>query len=60
VETAEAMRAGTAARRMRRILDSGADRRGVLARFVADLTPEDEALLANLLAATELEEGEAP
>jgi predicted transcriptional regulator len=60
VETPEAMRAGTAARRMRRILDSGADRRGVLARFVADLTAEDEALLANLLVATEPEEGKAP
>lgn len=57
VETPEAMRAGTAARRMRRILDSGADRRGVLARFVADLTAEDEALLANLLAVTEPDEG---
>ena len=38
-----------AARRMRRVLDSGADRRGVLARFVADLSPEDEAVLSALL-----------
>jgi len=56
VETPEAAQVGTAARRMRKILDSGADRRGVLARFVADLSHEDEVLLANLLAATEPEE----
>ncbi|SHM90464.1 BlaI/MecI/CopY family transcriptional regulator [Cryptosporangium aurantiacum] len=53
VETPEAIQVGTAARRMRKILDSGGDRRGVLARFVADLSPQDEALLADLLAATE-------
>lgn len=52
VATPEAMQVGTAARRMRKILDSGGDRRGVLARFVADLSHEDEALLADLLAAT--------
>jgi predicted transcriptional regulator len=38
-----------AARRMVRLLDSGADRRGVLARFVADLPPDDEAALEDLL-----------
>jgi hypothetical protein len=38
------------ARRMSRLLDSREDRAGVLARFVADLTPEDERLLAGLLA----------
>jgi predicted transcriptional regulator len=41
-----------AARRMRRVLEGGADRRGVLARFVADLSPEDEAVLADLLRGT--------
>ena len=41
-----------AAHRMRRVLDEGGgDRAGVLARFVADLSPEDEQLLAGLLAA---------
>lgn len=38
-----------AAHRMRRVLDSRQDRAGVLARFVADLTPEDEQVLADLL-----------
>ena len=38
------------ARRMSRLLDAGADRAGVLARFVADLSPEDEQLLTELLA----------
>lgn len=38
------------ARRMSRLLDSGEDRAGVLARFVADLGPEDERLLSELLA----------
>jgi predicted transcriptional regulator len=37
------------ARRMSRLLDSGEDRAGVLARFVADLSPEDERLLTELL-----------
>ncbi|GAA0256909.1 BlaI/MecI/CopY family transcriptional regulator [Cryptosporangium japonicum] len=55
VETPEAMQVGAAARRMRKILDSGGDRRGVLARFVADLSHEDEAILADLLAETEPE-----
>ena len=43
--------ASLAAHRMRRVLDAGGDRAGVLARFVADLSPEDEQLLAGLLAA---------
>ena len=43
--------ASMAAHRMRRVLDEGGDRAGVLARFVADLSPEDEQLLAGLLAA---------
>jgi predicted transcriptional regulator len=38
------------AQRMRRLLEAGQDRAGVLARFVADLRPEDEQLLADLLA----------
>jgi predicted transcriptional regulator len=38
------------AQRMRRILEAGDDRAGVLAHFVADLPPEDERLLAGLLA----------
>ena len=37
------------ARRMRRLLDHGADRESVLARFVAELGPEDGRLLAQLL-----------
>jgi predicted transcriptional regulator len=46
-----AMGASVTARRMSRLLDSGADRAGVLARFVADLSPADEQLLTDLLAA---------
>jgi predicted transcriptional regulator len=37
------------ARQMRRLLDKGADRRSVLASFVAELDPADEALLSALL-----------
>ncbi len=37
------------ARRMRRLLSDGSDRAGVLARFVAELDPEEERLLAELL-----------
>lgn len=36
------------ARQMRRLLEAGTDRAGVLARFVADLQPEDERLLVEL------------
>ncbi|SFL86373.1 BlaI/MecI/CopY family transcriptional regulator [Geodermatophilus ruber] len=42
--------AAVTARRMSRLLDAGEDRAGVLARFVADLSPEDERVLAELLA----------
>src|SRR3954469_10786750 len=42
--------AAVTARRMSRLLDSREDRAGVLARFVADLRPEDEQLLTELLA----------
>jgi predicted transcriptional regulator len=38
------------AQRMRRVLETGGDRAGVLAHFVADLPAEDEQLLAELLA----------
>ena len=38
-----------AARRMLRLLDTGSDRAGVMARFVANLDPADEALLARLV-----------
>lgn len=37
------------ARRMRRLLSDGSDRAGVLARFVAELDPEEERLLSQLL-----------
>ena len=46
-----AMGASVTARRMARLLDSGEDRAGVLARFVADLSAEDEELLTELLTA---------
>jgi predicted transcriptional regulator len=45
-----AMGASVTARRMSRLLNSGEDRAGVLARFVADLSPADEHLLTELLA----------
>lgn len=41
--------AAVTARRMSRLLDSRENRAGVLARFVADLRPEDEQLLTVLL-----------
>jgi predicted transcriptional regulator len=41
--------ASLAAHRMRRVLDTGDDRAGVLARFVADLSADDEQVLRNLL-----------
>ncbi len=37
------------AHRMRRLLEAGEDHAGVLARFVTDLSPEDEQLLADLI-----------
>lgn len=40
---------GLAARRMRTELDRGSDRSTVLARFVSDLSSEDEQLLRELL-----------
>ncbi|WP_346011951.1 BlaI/MecI/CopY family transcriptional regulator [Streptomyces sp. SID3343] len=41
--------AGLVARRMRQMLDKEADRQAVLARFVSDLSTDDEALLRRLL-----------
>jgi predicted transcriptional regulator len=43
------LEASLAAHRMRRVLDSRPDRAGVLARFVADLTAEDEQVLTAIL-----------
>jgi len=45
-----AVQAVAVAQRMRRLLDAGQDRAGVLTRFVADLSPEDEQLVAQLVA----------
>jgi predicted transcriptional regulator len=42
--------ASLAAHRMRKVLESRPDRAGVLARFVADLSDEDEQILLGLLA----------
>jgi predicted transcriptional regulator len=41
--------AGLAARRMRKALDTGPDRDSVLARFVSDLSDDDERILRALL-----------
>jgi predicted transcriptional regulator len=41
--------AAVAAERMRAALDAGADRAAVLARFVTELAPEDEAALRSAL-----------
>ena len=43
--------AGMAAHRMQTMLDKGGDHATVLSRFLRALTPEDEATLAQLLAA---------
>jgi predicted transcriptional regulator len=53
-----AVDAAVTARRMSRLLDTGEDRAGVLARFVADLSPADEQLLSDLLAGSREESGE--
>jgi predicted transcriptional regulator len=47
---ADALEDVVAARQMRRLLEVGAGKAGVLARFVAELGPEEEQLLAALLA----------
>ena len=41
--------ASVTAHRMHRLLDEGPDRAGVLARFIAELSPDDERLLTELL-----------
>ena len=46
---AEAIDDAVTARRMRRMLSDGSDRAGVLARFVAELDPDEEQILAQLL-----------
>lgn len=48
----EAVAPMIAAHKMLRLLGNGEDRAGVLARFVADLSPEDARLLSDLLAGT--------
>src|ERR1700712_1484740 len=53
----EAVNDAVAARRMRRLLSDRSARAGVLARFVAELGPEDERLLADLLARSEHQAG---
>lgn len=56
--TAVADAAGLAALRMRRVLDAESDREAVLARFLTSLTPGDEQVLRDLLAAQGPGEGE--
>lgn len=56
-EDPAAVGASVTARRMARLLDAGHDRAGVLARFVADLSPEDERLLGELLADGRAQDG---
>jgi predicted transcriptional regulator len=48
---ADALDAALTARRMTRLLNAGGDRAAALARFVAELQPEDEKLLVDLLSA---------
>jgi predicted transcriptional regulator len=47
-----AAQASMTAHRMLKLLRAGGDRAGVLSRFIADLGPEDEQLLSDLLADT--------
>ena len=47
--TVDTLESSLTARQMRRLLEAGTDRAGVLARFVADLQPDDERLLVELL-----------
>lgn len=48
----EGAMASLTAHQMKRLLEAGADRAGVLTRFVAGLDEEDEAVLRELLAAS--------
>jgi len=41
--------AAVTARRMRKLLEAGADRNVALSRFVSELEPQDEAFLSDLL-----------
>jgi predicted transcriptional regulator len=54
-----AVGASVTARRMSRLLDAGDDRAGVLARFVAGLSAEDERLLSELLTDGRAQGGQA-
>jgi len=47
--TVDTLESSLTARQMRRLLEAGTDRAGVLERFVADLEPDDERLLVELL-----------
>ena len=47
---AEGARLNITAHQMHKLLEDGSDRAGVLTRFVAELSPADERLLADLLA----------
>jgi len=47
--TVDTLESSLTARQMRRLLEAGTDRAGVLARFVADLEPDDERVLVELL-----------
>ena len=55
-----AAQASMTARRMLKLLEADTDRARVLSRFVADLSPEDERLLAVLLADDDREPGAQP
>jgi predicted transcriptional regulator len=50
--------ASIVAHKMRKVLDAGHDRAGVLARFVADLSPNDEQMLIALLASDKQSPGD--
>lgn len=56
----DAAQAGLAAHRMLLALDAGADRAGVLSRFVDDLSAEDEALLLAVLDRTSRPDDDRP
>jgi predicted transcriptional regulator len=55
----DALDAALTARQMSRLLDAGANRAEALARFVADLSPDDEKLLADILAGHQARPGAA-
>lgn len=50
VASVDSVGSSLTARRMSRLLDADHNRASVLARFVAELTPDDEKVLADLLA----------